>query len=229
MHDVFEYFEGRIADRHRYVAEIIEKLWGTVTEGIGDPSVMFDALSNGAREQHLKVYVSDPKSEAAIDDLELSGDPTVFGPQVQTIAQNSLTSSKVDFFLRRAIDTEVALDDDGSASVMTTITIENRAPENPSSSILGTGSEAGRASLSLQMLLPEGASDILVDDRQSDAAEDVGGRPVATSSVAIPPGERRRVILTYELPRRGARQLRVGSAARAARFPRPGLGACDRS
>lgn len=200
MHDVFEYFEGRTEQRHRYVAEIIGKIWSAVTEGIGDPSVMLDALSRGAREQHLKVYVSDPKSEAAMDDLELSGDPTVFGPGVQTIAQNSLSSSKVDFFLRRDIDTEVALDDDGSASVNTTITIENRAPEDPSSSILGTGSRAGRASLSLQMLLPEGASDILVDDRQGDAAEDVGGRLVATSSVAIPPGARRRVVLTYELP-----------------------------
>ena len=200
MHDVFEYFEGRSAERHLYVAEIIEKIWAALTKGIGDPSLLLDALNRAAREQHLKVYVSNPRSEAAIDDLELSGDPTVFGPRVQTIAQNSLSSSKVDFFLRRDIDTQVALDVDGSAKVKTTIAIENRAPDGPPSAVLGSGSRPGRASLSLQMLLPEGADHIFLYDRTSNTTESVGGRPLVTTRVAIPPGAKRKVVFDYELP-----------------------------
>ena len=200
MHDVFEYFGGRSDERDLYVAEIIEKIWSAVTEGIGDPSVLLDALNRSAREQHLKVYVSDPRSETAIDDLELSGDPTVFGPRVQTIAQNSLSSSRVDFFLRRDVDTRIELADDGSARVRTTITIENRAPEGPPSLVLGSGSRAGRASLSLQMLVPEGADHIFLSDRAGDTDKRVGALPLATTDVAIPPGAERKVILNYELP-----------------------------
>lgn len=200
MHDVFEYFEGRTAQRHRYVGEIIEKIWSAVTEGIGDPTALLDALNRAAREQHLKVYASDPTSEAAMNDLELSGDPTLFGPRVQTFGQNSLLTSKVDFFLRREIDTHIELDDDGSANVRTTITIENRAPEGPPSVVLGSGSSLGSASLSLQMLLPEGASEIFVHNRPGETDESVGGRPLATTRLSIPSGSKSRATLTYELP-----------------------------
>ncbi|MDQ4058866.1 MAG: DUF4012 domain-containing protein [Actinomycetota bacterium] len=200
MHDVFEYFEGRTAERHRFVGEIIEKIWSAVTEGIGDPSALLDALNRAAREQHLKVYASEPTSEAAMNDLEISGDPTVFGPRVQTFGQNSLSSSKVDFFLRREIDTNIELDDDGSASVRTTITIENRAPDGPPSEVLGSGSRLGSASLSLQMLLPEGANDVFVHNRPGETDESVGGRPLATTQISIPSGAKSRVTLTYELP-----------------------------
>ena len=200
MHDVFEYFEGRAAERHRYVGEIIEKIWSAVTEGIGNPTALLDALNRAAREQHLKVYASDPTSEAAMNDLEISGDPTVFGPRVQTFGQNSLSSSKVDFFLRREIDTNIELADDGSANVWTTITIENRAPDGPPSEVLGSGSLLGSALLSLQMLLPEGASDIFVHNRPGETDESVGGRPLARTQLSIPPGAKSRVTLTYELP-----------------------------
>lgn len=198
MHDVFQYF-NRKSERDRFVSDIIKRIWFSVTKGVGNPSVLVDGLARATREQHMKVYVTDPRSEGAIDDLELSGDPTLLGPRVQSIAQNSLTTSNVDFFIRREAETRIALHDDGSASVETTLTIENRAPDGPPSSVLGRGSRPGTASLSIEMLLPKRAGDIALDGEEAEPAEVVRGRFLMVAHKSIPPGETRDVILSYEL------------------------------
>lgn len=135
-----------------------------------------------------------------MDQLELSGDPALFGPSVQSIAQNSLSASHVDFFLRRETNTQVMLRNDGSASIEITFTIENRAPDGPPSSVLGTGSRPGTARLSLEMLLPQGTDDVTVEGREVPPTDLIDGHPLIVTRATIPPGKVREIVVGYELP-----------------------------
>jgi hypothetical protein len=200
MHDVFEHFEGRPEARDRFVADIVEKIWFSVTKGVGDSSVLLAELARATREQHLKLYVSQPGSREALDQLELSGDPTLFGPGVQLIAQNSRISSKVDFFLRRETDTKITLNRDGSASIDATLTIENQASDAPPSPVLGTGPSVGAASLSVEMLLPEEADRVVIGNKTATGVKTVDGHPLIRVPQTIPPGALREITVGYELP-----------------------------
>jgi len=200
MHDVFEHFKGQTTERHAFVADIVKKLWFSVTKGVGDSSTLLAQLTRASREQHMKVYVTEPSSAEAIDELEASGDPTVFGPRLQLIAQNSNATSRVDFFLRRESDTRITLDPDGSASVDTTLVIENQAPDSSSSPVLGRGARAGTASLSIEMLLPEGSDHLVTDGESAKEVRTVEGRPLIIIPQTIPPGALREVTVSYDLP-----------------------------
>lgn len=200
MHDVFEHFSGRKEARDRFVADVVRQIWFSVTKGVGDSSVLLDELGRAIREQHMKMFVSDPSSRVAMDQLELSGDPTLFGPRVQSMAQNSLSTSKVDFFLRREASTRIELEDDGSASIESTLTIENRAPAGPPSSVLGMGARPGTASLSIEMLLPREAEDVTLEGKTVAPTESVRGHPLLVTRETVPPGRVHKVAVSYELP-----------------------------
>ena len=200
MHDVFEYFEGRPEARDRFVADVVEKIWFSVTEGLGDSSVLLAQLARATREQHLRVYVSEPSSTEALDQLKLSGDPTLFGPRVQLIAQNSRITSNVDFFLRRETDTRITLNRDGSASIDATLTIENQASDEPPSPVLGRGSSVGKASLSVEMLLPEESDRVVIGNETATGVKTVDGHPLISVPQTVPPGALREITVSYELP-----------------------------
>ena len=199
MHDVFEYFEGRTSERHRFVADIVRKIWFSVTKGVGDPSMLLTQLARATREQHMKVYVTESNSAEAIDQLGLSGDPTSFGPPLQMIAQNGDANSKVDFFLRRESDTRIALNPDGSASIDVTLLIENQAPDSSPSPVLGGGAGAGTARLSVDMLLPEGADNLVLEGESAREVKTVEGRPLITTPQSIGPGALHEVTVSYDL------------------------------
>ncbi len=200
MHDVFEYFEGRTGERHRFVADVVKKIWFSVTKGVGDPSILLTQLARATREQHMKVYVTESSSEEAIDHLGLSGDPTSFDHPLQMIAQNGDEDSKVDFFLRRESDTRIALNPDGSASVEATLFIENQAPDSSPSPVLGSGALAGTARLSIDFLLPEGADNLVVEGESARGVKSVEGRPLITIPQTIGPGALQEVTVSYDLP-----------------------------
>ena len=199
MHDVFEYFEGRTSERHRFVADVVRKIWFSVTKGVGDPSMLLTQLASATREQHMKAYVTESSSAEAIDQLGLSGDPTSFGPPLQMIAQNGDANSKVDFFLRRESDTTIALNPDGSASIDVTLLIENQAPKSSPSPVLGRGARAGTSRLSIELLLPEGADNLVVEGESARAVKTVEGRPLITIPQTIGPGALQEVTVSYDL------------------------------
>ena len=199
MHDVFEYFEGRSNERHRFVADVVRKIWFSVTKGVGDPSSLLTQLARATREQHMKVYVTESSSAEAIDQLGLSGDPTSFDPPLQMIAQNGDANSKVDFFLRRESDTRIALNPDNSASIDVTLLVENQAPDSSPSPVLGRGARSGTARLSIDLLLPEGADNLVVEGESAREVKTVEGRPLVTIPQTIGPGAVNEVTVSYDL------------------------------
>lgn len=200
MHDVFEYFEGRASERHRFVADIVRKIWFSVTKGVGDPSMLLTQLAKATREQHMKVYVTESSSAEAIDQLGLSGDPTLLGSRLQLFAQNGDANSKVDFFIRRESETRIALNPDGSASIDATLFIENQAPDSSPSPVLGRGARAGTAKLSIDMLLPKGADHLVIEGGSARRLKRVEGRPLIAIPQTIAPGALREVTVDYDLP-----------------------------
>jgi Protein of unknown function (DUF4012) len=202
MHDAVEHFEGRTADRDQWVAAIVEKTWKAVTRGVGETSALLDALDISARTQHLKVYTTSAEAQRALDDLQITGDMAVYGPNAQLVAQNSRIASQVDFFLRRRVDTRINLRSDGSAMVKTSVRVENRSPEGPPSSVLGFD-HPGLARLSLETLLPEGARNITVLPADGNAGSRRGTtaeRPSLSIDMRIPADSTSTATFSYAIP-----------------------------
>jgi hypothetical protein len=201
MHDAVEHFESRTADRDQWVAAIVEKSWKAATKGVGETSALLEALDTSARTQHLKVYTSSAEAQRALDDLQITGDVGVYGPNTQLVAQNSRIASQVDFFLRRRVDARISLKPDGSALVKTTVRVENRAPDGPPSSVLGFD-HPGLARLSLETLLPQSARNITVlsgetgGSRRGTTAE----RPSLSIDMKIPSDSTSTVSFSYQIP-----------------------------
>jgi hypothetical protein len=202
MHDVTEHFGTDKAARDRYVAAVVEKVWKAVARGVADTSVLFDALVESAEQQRLKVFSTTAVGQQALEELAVSGDPRLLGHNVQMITQNNRTQSDVDFFLRREIETAVSLNEDGSADIRVSTTIQNLAPAGPPSLVLGFD-RPGEAHLSLGALLPATAGDVGFaggagyKPRRTSA---FGNRPVLTVDMRVPPGSTRKTIFTYSLP-----------------------------
>jgi hypothetical protein len=200
MHDIFEHFEGEKSARDRYTSAVVGQVFGAITEGIGDSSILLDAFRSSAEAQHLKLYSTHKDDQRALDDLELSGDPRLLGPDALVVTQNSRVASKVDFFLRREIEILAELRKDGSARVTNTAIVENRAPAGPPSQVLGFDGP-GIARLSLEALLPESARNIQYEGGGGKNPRVFSGldeRRVFAVNLNIPPGSRRGVSFSYE-------------------------------
>jgi hypothetical protein len=202
MHDVTEHFGTDKAARDRYVAAVVEKVWKAVARGVADTSVLFDALVESAEQQRLKVFSTTAVGQEVLEELAVSGDPRLLGHHVQMITQNNRTQSEVDFFLRREIETAINLNEDGSADIRVSTTIQNLAPAGPPSLVLGFD-RPGEAHLSLGALLPATAGDVGFAGGvgyKPRLTSGFGNRPVLTVDIRVPPGSTRETIFTYSLP-----------------------------
>lgn len=200
MHDAIEHFDDRPEALNRYVAGVVEKSWNAVTEGVGDPVVLMDALDYSARSQHFKMYSTSQQAQRALDDLRVSGDPRMFGPNAQLVAQNSRIASQVNFFVRRRLDVRIQLLEDGTADVVTTVKIDNRAPEGPPSAVLGNH-HPGLARLSLEAVLPDTAQNVSGDDEGDITFESsiVAERPALSIDMEVPPESHRKTSFSYDM------------------------------
>jgi hypothetical protein len=184
------------------VADLLDDLGG----GRVDATALARGLVKAANWQHLKIYATDTILEDALGDLGLDGDFTRAGTNVQEIFHNNFTGSKVDYFLRREQHTSVQLATDGTAEITTTMTLENRAPTEPSSLLIRPLLRKypnGYNRMTLSFLLPRGArfAEFRVNDRRSFPLHgNELGYPVVWDILDIPSGDTSEVSVTYRLP-----------------------------
>ncbi|HYI46299.1 MAG TPA: hypothetical protein VE174_12650, partial [Actinomycetota bacterium] len=141
-----------------------------------------------------------------LEALDLTGDLKRAGANVQEIFHNNFTGSKVDYFLRRTQRTVVEIEEDGDALVTANITLENRAPTEPSSLLIRPLLRKypnGYNRMTLSFLMPRDAEfeDLKVDGA---ASSPLRGHevdyPVVWNIVDLPAGGTKEVTLTYRLP-----------------------------
>lgn len=165
-----------------------------------------DGLSDAVAGGHLKIFATDPEIESALVDLGADGGYEDETSNVQAVFNNNWSANKIDYYLRRTIETHVALDADGEATITTTATLSNFAPADEGGLMSGAfieGQEDGTNTMSLFFLMPEGSRDpmVTIDGKEDDPFRGRDNEsPVAWTIVRIPAGETSTVTLTYELP-----------------------------
>lgn len=199
-------FGGDIPAQIRYTRSLIRNFWDELVSGQADAIQLVEALGTSIRTQHIRFYARDEVAQDTLSGLGASGGLAVHGPNAQMVYHNSL-GSRVDYFLQRSLDIDVALQEDGSARVTTTARLTNGAPNGPPSALLGPfvpGDEPGVNHMQLNFVLPEGAQVLAVSD-ETGSVEFERGRelsyPVVWHDIAIEAGETREVSVTYDLPK----------------------------
>jgi hypothetical protein len=213
LHDIYEGHEDQ-SSQNAFLTQVIEGFWGRVRSGDLDPSEFANGLGEATATQHLKLFSADDAEESRIAELRADGGFTDFGPNVQLVYHDNLGANKVDYFLRRDIDTSVSLSRDGSADVTVDVQMTNRAPDSPDSVLLGPfkhNAETGVNRMYFNVILPE---DAIVKKYSRDGkslrplVEEEDGFPVVWDLLKIEPGATAQVTLTYRLRR--AVDLEVG-------------------
>lgn len=203
MRDIYLDFEDQ-RTQHRFLAGLVRDFWTRLGSGGVDAAELGRALGDAVRGQHFKVYARDDGGRAALAALDADGDYEMAGPQVQMVFQNSALPNKVDYFMFRRIETHVALEANGDAEVVTTVTLKSNAPTGPPSILLGRAPGlVGVDRAFVYFLLPEGARGgrLEIEGRRRYA---LPGRddehPLRFGLVHVPPGRARDVRLAYRVP-----------------------------
>ena len=116
-----------VEERKRLNEAIIPVLREKLLEG-GKFVQKAQALVRQGQGRHVVAYFRDPEIQQVIDNLGLAGDLSTTTQDYLGVFTQNTNASKVDFWQRRTVASDVTLNTDGSADVVTTVTIENDTP-----------------------------------------------------------------------------------------------------
>lgn len=129
LHDIYRHFDYREREQNEYLRGLIAAFMEALSSADLQVGGVISGLSIATARQHLKVYATDPVVQERLSELDVDGDYTRAGANVQVVFNNNFAASKVDFFLKRTVDTDVRLLEDGSASVKVTVSMTNEAAD----------------------------------------------------------------------------------------------------
>jgi hypothetical protein len=205
MHDSYTRFPNS-DEQNAYLSNLIRSFWKTVRTGELDGPALAEALSKTVRTQHFKLWTHGVAQQRRIEGLGADGWIPAGQDNVQMVFSNNYSVNKVDYYLRRAIQTDVQLNDDGSARVTTSATITNDAPPGPASLLLGPGIEGDPPGLNrmlLNFLMPRGSfvESFTIDGESTFPIEYRDGAfPVAGYVLEVPAGETLEATVVYSMP-----------------------------
>ena len=226
--DVFLLNNGTASDRAQ--DQIGTAVWEAVQERDVSGTAMAEALARASSERHLQIYSAHPEEEALLSRLNVAGEATL-GRNPLAVVDLALTASKVGYFTSRAIDVDVVLDEDGTATVTTTVRIKNEAPDGPPGRLLGDGTEVpvGTWESLVSVYLPERIAAEPTFGARGNGATGTDtelGHTVAFGEVSAPPGRTTTWSVTYEAPEAvisagGASEYRLDFLPQAGLSPVP--------
>ena len=208
LHDSYSFFDKEAA-QDLYVTNLIKAFWKKLNEGDVDSPALLSGIAQATATEHLKAYMREPNDQQAMTELGLDGEPAASGANVQLVFHNNYGLNKVDYYLRRKIETDVALDYDGSARVTTTAIMTNTAPSSgPLTDLLGKSPrKQGINRMLLAFLMPRGSTaQEYVEVRGGKPRSSTpfvykdDGFPVAWKVLRLRPGETARYTIDYSMP-----------------------------
>lgn len=203
LYDSYVDFDDPL-EQNRYLGGLVNGLWTALGTGSVDAEALASGMAAAAQGQHLKVYATEARDQDALVRLEIDGTYSDEGANVQLVFNNNAGANKIDYFLKRSVDTTVTLQGDGSALVETVIEMDNSVPPDaPDSLVFGPGiegDEIGDNGMVASMLMPQSSQlrSLTIDAERSPALQGREGEyPVAYDLVVLPPGEVSVVEVTY--------------------------------
>lgn len=204
LKDVYLHFGVQSVAQVQFLIGVTQDFYDRLG-GQADTGQLFESLADAAGSNHFKVYSTVADEQQTLVDLGLDGGLHLDEAASQMVFHNNLEGNKVDYFLRRTIDTTIRLTSDGGAAVTTTVKLDNQAAPGPPSVLLGfpeRGERPGFNQMELNFLLPRGATDVEgeLDGQATSLTLGLEGSfPLAALEVGIPPESSREVIITYNI------------------------------
>lgn len=186
------------AKQNVFLVDLIDRFWRQLNTDPGSAETMA-GVAEAVRTGHLKFFSDISEDQDALSFLNASGGLPE-DPNVQMIFHNNYSGNKVDYYLRRKVETLIELNPDGTTRHTTRVTLKNTAPDGPPSVLLGPpsdladdlGDPPGLNRMILNFLLPEGAipRTLTIDDKRTDPFTfDEEEHVVAWDIFEIPAGE----------------------------------------
>ena len=120
-----------------------DAVWQAALTRPWPPAAMGSAIARAVDERHFQVYANAESEQGFLGELGATGIPQ-FGSDPPLVTFNGISPSRVGYFIKRSVTSTRTVNDDGSETVTTTITLKNTAPTSPQSILLGI--EVGRLS-----------------------------------------------------------------------------------
>jgi len=98
---------------------------------VADPSIrQLRVLADAAGEGHISIFTDDEGMQAGLAATGVGGALPHPTGDFLSVVQNNGSASKVDFYLERTITHHVRLEEEGTATATTAITLRNEAPDH---------------------------------------------------------------------------------------------------
>jgi hypothetical protein len=201
-HDVYLHFGTNQHGRDEWVAGLIEKVWKRVSRGDATAAELTTALGDSSQGSHFTMFSNTPSDERALNQVGVGATFSTFEPNVQMAVTNNKTLSRLGYYERRTIATDVRLTLNGQAFVETTFRLTNTAPESVDP-ILVRNLESGQDRSTLSFILPTHAKVRGVSSRGKSLRYKVGVEgvnPRLTLSLSVPRGRTVEVVCSYVIP-----------------------------
>lgn len=215
-------------EQNEFLVALVRAFWDRIESGDLD----FPALASGVGEmvesRHLLVYSVDEEDEDVLEELGTAGTLDGLGQNLQMVFHNNYGVNKVDYYLRRSVETEIEVAENGDLRVETAVRLRNGAPRGEESDLLGgkeTRLTPGANRMTLNFVLPKGskAGRFRVDGEEAvPAIQRDSGRPLVWDVLTIPPGKESVAKLVYEVPS-GASMSGEGGSLSFTFVPQPAL------
>jgi hypothetical protein len=200
--------------RENFLGEVIHAVWERATSAdLPSPAALAQALGPAVRGRHIQFHSRRGEEEAALGRLGADGAVRHFGGDHLGLVTDNASQSKIDWFLRRAVDYHLRYDPpSGSADATVTVRLTNDAPASgePAYVLGGDVAPPGWSRQIVQLYTPLDLVTATVDGRPPPAGSlrSLGERTnwAHELDVAVPP----KSTLTIELHLSGRLLLRQG-------------------
>ncbi|HEX9694680.1 MAG TPA: DUF4012 domain-containing protein [Actinomycetota bacterium] len=214
MSDTYALFEGGDSLRRKAVVlDAAAVIFDTIKTGV-DPVTLASSLAEAARGKRVQVWMRDAAAQRAVAALGVDGSfkPATPGATMIGVVTQNAGANKIDFYLRRAIDLDLRLREDGSAEATLTVALTNTAPASGlPRDVIGPPTVKGREGVFqigenvtyLNLYLPPAAAEIVwtQDGEPAGSEQNIAPHAMITSRfVEIASGATVRNRVTFRLP-----------------------------
>jgi len=215
LHEQYVALDG--VARESFLGEVIHAVWERATRGdLPSPAALAKALGPAVRGRHIQLHSRRAEEQATLGRLGADGAIRNAGDDHLGLVTDNASQSKIDWFLRRAVDYHLRYDPgSGSADATVRVTLTNDAPPSgePAYVLGGEVAPPGYSRQIVQVYTPLDLASATVDGRPPPAASvrslGGGGNWAHEFDVAVPP----RSATTIELHLTGHLAARQGRLA----------------
>ncbi|HVL90483.1 MAG TPA: hypothetical protein VM841_09660, partial [Actinomycetota bacterium] len=214
MSDVYQEFDqSRSRERKMAMLDAAGLIVDKIKKGV-DPVKLASALASSAHRKRIQVWMRDEAPQRAVAALGVSGSfrPAASGTTMIGVVTQNAGANKLDYYLRREIDIQIRLREDGSASAAVKVTLRNSAPASGlTREVMGPANvpdgevlyRAGRNVSFLNVYLPAAAARAEWSEAGKPVGTEIQAAPdalIVSRFIDVAPGGSAETTLTFELP-----------------------------